>query len=90
MNIETNTIFGTLWYSSMILYDLPAYKIDMESAINPVNYTGSITKIPIHVILYLTVKDQLSYDIGFATFDKNIQSNFVPMVNKIIGSFKYN
>jgi len=72
------------------LNGLPAYKIETTSTVNPVNFTGTTTKIPIHAILYFTVKDQLLYDIGFTTFDKNIQASFIPMVNKLIGSFQYN
>jgi hypothetical protein len=72
------------------LNGFPAYKIEVESTVNPVNYTGTTTKIPTHSILYFTVKDQLLYDIGFTTSDKNIQTNFVPMANKLIGTFKYN
>jgi len=72
------------------LNSLPAYKIELESMVNAVNFTGSTTKILSHTILYLTVKSQLLYVIEFITDDKNIQTNFIPMVNKFIDSFQYN
>lgn len=34
------------------LNSLPAHKIELESMTNPVNYTSTTTKIPLHVIFY--------------------------------------
>jgi hypothetical protein len=72
------------------LNGLPAYRIEAVMPSNPVNYTHTTTKIPLHSILYLTIKGGLIYTIFFHTFDKNIQTDFMPKVKTMIGSFQYN
>jgi PsbP-like protein len=87
------TLVGNITITSKTkgnLNGLPAYEIKLEGMGNPVNYANTTTTIPLHLILYLTVKNQILYGIEFTTFDKNVQSNFIPMVNKLIGTFKYN
>ena len=72
------------------LNSLPAYRIEYEGLDNPLNYTGTAEKIPFHYIMYLTVRGQTMYGLIFGTIDNNPQANFIPIVNKLVGSFQFN
>jgi hypothetical protein len=72
------------------LNSLPAYRIEFGRSDNPVNFTRTTAEIPYHDVMYVSVKDRILYELEFVTYDKNIQTNFIPTVNRIVDSFQYN
>jgi len=69
-----------------VLNDLPDYRIEIQSQSYDVTRHAIVLET---TVMYVTFNGGTGYIVKFGTFDKNQQTNFIPITNEILNSFQY-